>query len=132
MVKQIIVAREDLCMTPGKLAAQVAHASMGALINKREMLPGPTMVVDLTEDGHEWLLNSFTKIVLGASSQEQLEEIALRCHENNVYCAIIEDNGRTEFNGEPTVTCLGIEPLEAEKVDKITGNLRLYKQREVK
>ena len=31
MYKQIIIARKDLCMSPGKLAAQVSHASMAFL-----------------------------------------------------------------------------------------------------
>ena len=31
MYKQIIIARKDLNMTPGKLAAQVAHGSMAFL-----------------------------------------------------------------------------------------------------
>lgn len=33
MYKQIIIARKDLGMSPGKLAAQVSHASMAFLIN---------------------------------------------------------------------------------------------------
>lgn len=31
MYKQIIIARRDLCLSPGKLAAQVSHASMAFL-----------------------------------------------------------------------------------------------------
>ncbi len=31
MYKQIIIARKDLNMSPGKLAAQVSHASMAFL-----------------------------------------------------------------------------------------------------
>ena len=43
MYKQIIIARKDLHMSPGKLAAQVSHASMAFLTaqiqrNKREIL----------------------------------------------------------------------------------------------
>lgn len=33
MYKQIIIARKDLNMSPGKLAAQVSHASMAFLVN---------------------------------------------------------------------------------------------------
>ena len=34
MYKQIIIARKDLDMSPGKLAAQVSHASMAFLTSK--------------------------------------------------------------------------------------------------
>ena len=33
MYKQVIIARKDLNMSPGKLAAQVSHASMAFLTN---------------------------------------------------------------------------------------------------
>ncbi len=34
MYKQVIIARKDLQMSPGKLAAQVSHASMCFLTNQ--------------------------------------------------------------------------------------------------
>jgi PTH2 family peptidyl-tRNA hydrolase len=38
---------------------------------------------------------------------------------------LITDNGKTEFHGEPTRTCLAIGPDDAEKIDAITGRLQL-------
>ena len=34
--------------------------------------------------------------------------------------------GLTEFHGEPTYTCLAFEPLPAERIDPLTGELPLY------
>lgn len=34
MYKQLIIARKDLNMSPGKLAAQVSHASIAFLLEK--------------------------------------------------------------------------------------------------
>ena len=40
--------------------------------------------------------------------------------------ALIRDAGCTEFHGEPTYTCLALEPLYADQVDPLTGSLPLY------
>ena len=37
----------------------------------------------------------------------------------------IEDEGRTEFKGIPTKTCIAIGPNKAKEIDKITGHLPL-------
>ncbi len=38
---------------------------------------------------------------------------------------LITDNGKTEFHGRPTRTCLAIGPDDAEGGDPITGDLEL-------
>ncbi len=79
--KQIIIIRKDLQMSPGKLAAQVSHASMAFLTNavKRnaKIVTEPdihyesNIVID--KDLYEkWILGTFTKVTLGARNKNQL------------------------------------------------------------
>ena len=113
--KQVIVVRRDLEMSPGKLAAQVAHASMAFLTGDMAFGWGRLMVGHLDDDFLEevqhWIAHSFRKIVVGVDSEEQLLELHEENQRFSSYCSkLITDNGATEFNGEPTNTCLAIGP----------------------
>lgn len=122
--KQIIIARKDLNMSPGKLAAQVSHASMAFLTTRmREYCELPDKC-DFMSDGHqykynnyvkcpvfvtedcynEWIKGSFTKIVCGAKNKNQLlkavkiaEELGLKKDEDFF---LIKDNCYTELEPE--------------------------------
>ena len=59
-------------------------------------------------------------------SLDELKEIEAQAKEANLEVHLIVDSGRTEFNGVPTPTCLAIGPDEADKIDEITGGLKLY------
>ena len=127
-VKQIIVARRDLNMSPGKLAAQVAHASLGALLDEiRESRTDTIFKLKEKSAAYKWLAEDFTKIVLQVNSEEELLELYKIAKSKGMSCALIVDDGRTEFNGESTVTCLGIGPDFNSDLDKITGHLKVYK-----
>lgn len=146
--KQVIVFRKDLLKGPnairkGKFGAQVAHASLGALltcfsVHKEELIKFGTINVEpgqiqyeynLTFDKDsildDWLNGKFTKVVVSVDSDEEL--IALNKALDGTYIphALITDDGLTEFHGVPTNTCLGIGPYVAEEIDKFTGNLPL-------
>lgn len=146
--KQVIVFRKDLLKGPnairkGKFGAQVAHASLGALltcfsVHKEELIKFGTIDVEpgqiqyeynLTFDKDsvldDWLNGKFTKVVVSVDSDEEL--IALNKALDGTYIphALITDDGLTEFHGVPTNTCLGIGPYVAEEIDKFTGNLPL-------
>lgn len=131
--KQVIVARKDLNMSPGKLAAQVAHASMGALLNMSyiDRTDGyiDTITLDLQEDTilGDWLNGEFTKICLSVDSEEALMEVYQLALEVGLPAKLIEDNGHTEFNGVKTKTCVGIGPGWIDDIDAVTGKLSLYK-----
>jgi len=116
--KQVIVVREDLKMSPGKLAVQVAHASVGAIMEPVYDRANETL--------RPWFDEGFRKIVLRVPEKKELYELASECLEQKVPYFVVKDFGLTEL--EPnTLTCIGIGPELNEKVDKITGNLKLWK-----
>lgn len=125
-VKQIIVVRKDLNMRKGKLAAQVAHASMKVLLDKMQWVD-----FSLELDVHDeeqlliWLDGSFTKVVVSCANENELLKLKEKADNVGILCALITDAGKTEFHGEPTNTCIAIGPEWASKLEPITGNLSL-------
>jgi hypothetical protein len=77
-IKQVIVYRRDLKMRKGKIAAQVAHASMKVFFDRqitgldstiRERIlgdPHSFLVIPLDDPMDAWVKGLFTKIVLTA------------------------------------------------------------------
>ena len=130
MIKQVIVVRKNLNMRKGKIAAQVAHASMAVLLNHRGSgFPNPHSSYYILETWPEcktWLEGSFTKIVCYVDTDEQWNELKTKLIlYTDLPYAIITDSGRTEFNGVPTETCLAIGPHTPEVIDPITGEYKL-------
>lgn len=111
-MKQVIVVNKSLELPVGKLAAQVAHGSVAAL---------------LTSDSdkiNQWLSQGMPKIIVQGENTEQLEELNSKASEAGVCAQLIRDAGKTVVEAG-TVTCLAIGPDEAEKVDAISGRLKL-------
>lgn len=74
MFKQLIIARRDLNMSPGKLAAQVSHASIAFLLEKlywgskeRDGHIGISLDRDLF---HNWIAEAETKVVFQFTKQK--------------------------------------------------------------
>ena len=75
MYKQIIIARKDLNMSPGKLAAQVSHGSIAFLswfIRNNTDLNGHVDGYIDEDIFHNWIEGEFTKCVLQAKNKNQL------------------------------------------------------------
>mgnify|MGYP003661134372 CR=1 FL=1 len=113
--------RADLKMRKGKAIAQGSHASMKFLVDK--LAKG----VPLSAHENKWLFDgSFTKICLRVDSEEELFAIHRKARAWGITSKVIVDNGKTEFHGNKTPTCLAIGPNAASLIDNITGDLKLY------
>jgi PTH2 family peptidyl-tRNA hydrolase len=113
-VKQVIIVRSDIRMSRGKLAAQVAHASLESY-KKADF-----------RTISEWSLQGSKKVILKAKNLRHLMSIKKSCEKLKLPHALITDAGKTELR-RGTVTCLGIGPAESNKIDKITGSLPLLR-----
>ncbi|ADQ68104.1 peptidyl-tRNA hydrolase [Halogeometricum borinquense DSM 11551] len=112
-MKQAIVARADLGMGRGKLAAQVAHASLSAYEDADRKAK------------NEWKGSGQKKVVLKANGEDKLFRLADEAERQGLPHAIIRDAGHTQL--EPgTVTCLAVGPGRDDLVNKVTGDLSLY------
>lgn len=118
MYKQVIIVRKDLGMRKGKIAAQVAHASIAAIL--------PTNQLTITDDKViKWLNSDSTKIVVSVDSEDELLSIYDIAKEKGLLCSLIQDKGFTEFNRVLTYTCVAIGPDNIDTVDSITSTLKL-------
>lgn len=151
MYKQIIIARKDLDMSPGKLAAQVSHASMAFLtnpikknaeiVNSSEDESGYQYKSTLSFDSklfEEWILGAFTKVVLGARNRNQLLKAIEMAKEQGMEEGkdffLIKDNCYTELTPEEideegigrTLTCIGFRPMESDEIDIIGKKYHMF------
>ncbi|MCP4318246.1 MAG: aminoacyl-tRNA hydrolase [Hyphomicrobiales bacterium] len=111
-MKQVIVVNQALDLPAGKLAAQVAHASVSAFV-----LADP-------EAQKRWLECGMPKIVLAVASAEALRELQSLADAGSVPASLVEDAGKTLLPAG-TITCIGIGPAETQNIDRLTGRLAL-------
>ena len=130
--KQVIVIRKDLKMRRGKEIAQGSHASMAFMSH---LLRGVSYCRScatahsgqaLSKVQREWVDGSFAKVCLQVNSEAELIDVFHKAQEAGLTVHLITDSGKTEFGGVPTNTCLAIGPDYPEKIDPITGSLKLY------
>lgn len=147
MYKQIIIARKDLNMSPGKLAAQVSHGSMAfltwmirnkAMYNEADCFDGCDKIytANLTFDKElyeQWIGGAFTKCVLQAKNKNQLLKAKTMAEDLGMIEGkdfwLIKDNCLTELEPEEdgrTLTCIGFRPMDSEIIDKIGKKYHLY------
>ena len=133
-MKAYFLMRQDLEMSPAKLAVQIGHGT--DLIHTRhvqhhisstnfdEWAGGDDPFTLVPIPGR--MANYRRKIVLRVKSEDQLNKLMEKLLDDNIWPDIIKDIGFTEFDGE-TVTGLVIHPISDERVPKYIKRLQLYK-----
>jgi len=135
--KQMIVIRKDLKMRRGKEIAQGSHASIAFLTRRLVNLVhkydgvksndvGGLIRNSFTKAEWEWMEGAFAKITLQVESEDELREVFQQAKAAGLEAHLIIDSGRTEFDGVPTATTVGIGPDEADRLNAVTGKLKLY------
>lgn len=115
--KQCLVARADLQISTGKLAAQIAHAAVGSAEAARKTKRGWY---------RGWASEGQKKVVLLANSLDHLLSLETKAKAMKLPTALIKDMGMTELPAG-TVTALGIGPAPEELIDRVTSSLPLLK-----
>lgn len=113
--KQVIVVRRDLGMGVGKTAAQAAHAAVLGLERVRASRPGWAS---------GWWAAGQPKVVVQVAGVEEFADVCDRAHAAGLPVAVVHDSGRTQVPAG-TPTCAAIGPAPADRVDAVTGALRL-------
>lgn len=112
MLKQVIVVGGDLDLPAGKLASQVAHASLEAALRAGETCDA-------------WRESGGKKVVVRCSDASSLSTLQGECDRLGIPCYLVCDAGHTVV--EPgTETALGVGPERERLVDKVTGGLEPF------
>lgn len=113
--KMVIVTRKDLKLTPGKLAAQVAHAAVACALETKKTNK---------KWFSKWQAEGGKKAVVKVEVLDDFFPLKEKADNLNIATVIIEDAGHTEIPAG-TKTVLGIGPAPSNIVDQVTGDLSL-------
>lgn len=115
MYKQVIIIRKDLKLGTGKIASQVAHAAIGSM--NKLLQTNPEIV-------KRWEREGSKKVVLKVKDLNELKTIESIVKKMKISNFLVTDAGLTQVKAS-TITALGIGPVEEEKINKVTGSVKL-------
>ena len=114
--KLVIIVRNDLGISKGKMAAQVAHAAVNCAFKSKK---------SDSSNFKKWYSEGQKKVVVKGTNESLLRELQQHARDIGLTCSLVSDAGLTEVP-PGTVTCLGIGPASESKINEITGNLSLF------
>jgi len=113
--KMVIVARSDLKLSPGKLAAQVAHAAVACALSTKK---------NNSKWFSKWQNEGAKKAVVKVENVDGFFPLKEKAEKLKIAAYLIEDAGHTEIPAG-TKTVLGVGPAPANLVDQVTGHLQI-------
>jgi PTH2 family peptidyl-tRNA hydrolase len=132
---QYLIARQDIEMSPGKLAAQCSHAS-SSIVLAHLSRTARQIQNSITLQQHQpafsiWAQSSFAKVVLRVKSRSQLLKLCDQLDASFLPYAPIFDACRTELTPEEAngsiLTCIGLTPLFKSDAPPYLKKLQVYK-----
>lgn len=145
-IRQAIVVRKDLSMPCGKLGAMCAHASrtflLRAIIDRYKGYDECEHLSEHFEGGllgaqWQWMTEiepgleycnqlSFATIVLAVADEAELLKVMAEARAAALECHQVVDGGHSH-NKPNTLVCAAIGPDTAERLEPVTGHLKIYR-----
>ena len=94
------------------MSAQVAHAAVDAMTKSD------------ADDVKKWRDEGMKKSILKVKDLAELTAYEEKAKRSGLVVAVITDAGHTHVD-PGTITCVGIGPHDAKRIDTITGDLKL-------
>jgi PTH2 family peptidyl-tRNA hydrolase len=113
--KMVIVTRRDLSLSPGKLAAQVAHAAVACTLQTKKNNP---------QWFKKWQNRGGKKVIVKVDTLDDFFPIKEKAETLGLATNIVEDAGHTEIP-QGTKTVMGIGPAPNNLIDQVTGSFPL-------
>ena len=104
--------RDDLKLPKGKMSVQAAHAAVEAALKADESIL------------KKWRQQGQKKIVLKVENEKELLLYFQEAKDIGIASVLITDAGKTTI-APGTKTAVGIGPDEEEKIDRLTGKLKM-------
>ncbi len=112
------IIRGDLNLSAGKIASQAGHAYLDAFLLAQSERP---------DSISQYKTNHGIKICLQAKNLAALERAYEEAIAAGIPAVLITDLGYTVFEGQPTVTALGIGPARKEEVHHFLKRFQLMR-----
>lgn len=113
--KMVIVTRQDLDLSPGKLAVQVAHAAVMCVLQTKK---------HKADWFRKWQSEGAKKVIVKVNGLDDFYQLKDKAKHLGISTELISDAGLTEIP-PGTETVLGIGPAPNNLIDQITGNIPL-------